>query len=51
MLNSIFEFIVKIPGMIEFMVGAIVYVIVKWAAGQAVAGVAKETDVNPVKLE
>lgn len=42
-MNSIFELILKIPGMIEFAVGVTVYVVVKWTAGQAVAGVAEET--------
>jgi len=43
MISEIIEFILKIPAMIEFIIGAVVYLIVSSIANEAVSGVAQET--------
>jgi len=42
-IEKIIETILKIPAMIEFIIGAVVYLILHWVAGEVVSGVAQET--------
>ena len=43
MIGDIIEFIVKIPAMIEFIIGAVIYLMISSIANEAVSGVAGET--------
>lgn len=43
MIEEIVEFILKIPAMIEFIIGAIIYIILSNVFGEIVSGVAQET--------
>ena len=43
MANNILKFIGKIPGMIEFIFGAFIFLVIWLAWNEAISGVAKET--------
>ena len=42
-IEKIFEFIIKIPAMVEFIIGSIVYLIIYSVASTVVSGVAEGT--------
>ena len=43
MIEEIIDFILKIPAMIEFIIGAVVYLIIENTLGQVLSEVAKDT--------
>ena len=43
MVGKIMETILKIPAMIEFLIGAAIYLVLRWLVGELVSGVAEET--------
>lgn len=43
MIGDIIDVIVKIPAMIEFIIGAVIYLMISSIANEAVSGVAEET--------
>jgi hypothetical protein len=42
-IEKIVEAILKIPALIEFIIGAVLYFMIYWVAGEVVSGVAEET--------
>ena len=43
MVGKIVEIVLKLPAMIEFIIGAVIYLIVHRIVGQVVSGAAEET--------
>ena len=43
MVGKLVETILKIPAIIEFLIGAAIYLVLRWFVGEVVSGVAEET--------